>query len=212
LHPLLVLAHRGLHDDARENSMAAFAAAVAAGVDGIETDVRLTRDGVPVLFHDPRLRRRPVAAMTRNELSRALQHHVPSLAEAIERFDVLWNVEIKSRDAVAATLRVLERFAATRRFLVTSFLPDVVTKVAHELDVECGRIFSRGPVARRTNAGAAVVFHFKLLNARRLRRERRAGRRIVVYGPATLADHRRCVHAGIDGVITDWPERVRQVV
>lgn len=209
---MLVFAHRGLHDDARENSMAAFAAAVAAGVDGIETDVRLTRDGVPVLFHDPRLQRRAVASMTRADLAQALHHHVPSLEEAIERFDVLWNVEIKSRDAVAATLHVLRRFAATRRFLVTSFLPDIVTRVAREPDVECGRIFSRGPVARRTNHGGAVVFHFKLLNARRMDRERRARRRIFVYGPRTLADHRRCAHAGVDGVITDWPDRARQAV
>ncbi len=47
-------AHRGLHDnstDAPENSMAAFKKAVDAGY-GIELDVQLTKDGVPVVFHD----------------------------------------------------------------------------------------------------------------------------------------------------------------
>ena len=104
---MLVLAHRGLHDDARENTLAAFAAAVAAGVDGIETDVRLSKDGVAVLVHDPKIGRRKVSAMTHAEISRAAGHHVPSLAEALARFDVLWNVEIKSRDAVDATIRTL---------------------------------------------------------------------------------------------------------
>ena len=54
-----LFAHRGLHDnrsDAPENSMAAFRKAVEAGY-GIELDVQLTRDGVPVIFHDFTLER-----------------------------------------------------------------------------------------------------------------------------------------------------------
>ena len=50
----VLYAHRGLHDnntDAPENTMAAFSKAVMAGY-GIECDVQLTRDGVPVIFHD----------------------------------------------------------------------------------------------------------------------------------------------------------------
>src|SRR5437868_9309329 len=63
LHPYLcvrrpfVLAHRGLAMTAPENSMAAFAAAVAAGVTHLETDVHATADGALVVFHDPRLER-----------------------------------------------------------------------------------------------------------------------------------------------------------
>ncbi len=55
----IAIAHRGLHDntsDAPENSMAAFKKAVDAGY-GIELDVRLTRDGIPVVFHDEDLKR-----------------------------------------------------------------------------------------------------------------------------------------------------------
>lgn len=53
-HMGVLYAHRGLHDnhsDAPENSMAAFRKAVEAGY-GIELDVQLTKDGVPVIFHD----------------------------------------------------------------------------------------------------------------------------------------------------------------
>ncbi len=58
-HVGVLYAHRGLHDnkgDAPENSMAAFKKAVDAGY-GIECDVQLTRDGVPVIFHDFTLKR-----------------------------------------------------------------------------------------------------------------------------------------------------------
>ena len=86
-------AHRGLFCSERpENSVAAFAAAVEKGV-GIETDVRLTKDGIPVLFHDDTLLRmcgdkRRVIDCTLDEL-RALRlagtdQTIPTLAELIE--------------------------------------------------------------------------------------------------------------------------------
>ena len=56
LTPLLI-GHRGASAVAPENTMAAFREAIAVSCDGIEFDVRLTRDGVPVIIHDSTLRR-----------------------------------------------------------------------------------------------------------------------------------------------------------
>jgi glycerophosphoryl diester phosphodiesterase len=53
----LILAHRGASADAPENTLAAFELALAQGADGIEFDVHLTRDSVPVVIHDARLER-----------------------------------------------------------------------------------------------------------------------------------------------------------
>ena len=53
----LVVAHRGASFDCPENTSSAFAAALAAGVDGIELDVRLSRDGIPLICHDATLQR-----------------------------------------------------------------------------------------------------------------------------------------------------------
>ena len=53
----LIIAHRGSYSLAPENTMAAFRRALADGADGIEFDVRLARDGVPVVIHDANLRR-----------------------------------------------------------------------------------------------------------------------------------------------------------
>src|SRR4026208_1214373 len=55
--PPLIIGHRGASAGAPENTMAAFRAAIAVGADGIEFDVRLTREGVPVVIHDSTLRR-----------------------------------------------------------------------------------------------------------------------------------------------------------
>ncbi|HKY44532.1 MAG TPA: glycerophosphodiester phosphodiesterase family protein, partial [Pyrinomonadaceae bacterium] len=53
----LIIGHRGASAVAPENTMAAFREAIAAGSDGIEFDVRLTRDAVPIIIHDNTLRR-----------------------------------------------------------------------------------------------------------------------------------------------------------
>ena len=53
----LVIAHRGDHSAAPENTLPAFQRALSAGADGVELDVRLTRDGQLVVFHDYRLDR-----------------------------------------------------------------------------------------------------------------------------------------------------------
>jgi glycerophosphoryl diester phosphodiesterase len=72
----LIIAHRGASVVAPENTLAAFALAMESGADGIELDVRLSRDGVPVVIHDATLRRtglceEGVARMTAKQLGKA---------------------------------------------------------------------------------------------------------------------------------------------
>ena len=72
---MLIIGHRGASAVAPENTMAAFRKALAVGADGIEFDVRLTRDGVPVVIHDSTLRRtgglpHRVADLTSAEISK----------------------------------------------------------------------------------------------------------------------------------------------
>jgi glycerophosphoryl diester phosphodiesterase len=97
----LIIGHRGASAVAPENTMAAFREALAVGADGIEFDVRLTRDGVPVVIHDSTLRRtgglpHRVADLTSAEISHVdvgswfaetfANETVPSLAELFKLF------------------------------------------------------------------------------------------------------------------------------
>jgi glycerophosphoryl diester phosphodiesterase len=71
----LIIAHRGASAVAPENTIAAFTAAIASGADGVEFDVRLSKDGIPVVVHDATLIRTAginelVADRTADELSR----------------------------------------------------------------------------------------------------------------------------------------------
>ena len=97
----LIIGHRGASAVAPENTLAAFREAIAVGADGIEFDVRLTRDGVPVVIHDNSLRRtgglsQRIADMTWAELAKVdvgswfsgsfANETVPSLAELFTLF------------------------------------------------------------------------------------------------------------------------------
>src|SRR5262245_32686459 len=112
----LVFAHRGGSALAPENTMAAFDNGLALGADGIELDVRLSRDGVVVVHHDRTLDRTtsltgPLEHRTAAELADA---GVPALADVFSRYpDTRVIVEMKVNDAAFAE-RVLEVIAAAR--------------------------------------------------------------------------------------------------
>ncbi len=72
-----IVAHRGASHKAPENSLAAFRLAIEEGSDGIEMDVRLARGGVPVVFHDPTLKRFTGKAVKVNHLSARDLSRVP---------------------------------------------------------------------------------------------------------------------------------------
>lgn len=211
---MLVLAHRGCHGGVPENTREAFAAAAASCVDGIETDVRVSRDGVPVLVHDRVVAGRPVSALTRAEVERCLGHEVPTLEEALVGFpDLYWDIEIKSRDAIGPTLRILERQSCARR-LVTSFHHDVVAAVASRIDIDGGLLIADRPFSLTALLDSAspwervrtLVCDFEILDSDLVNAARDAGWHVLAYGPATRDEHACCGALGLDGVITDHPE------
>ena len=103
-------AHRGSHRDAVENTLLAFSIAVAEGADGVELDVRGTRDGSVVVFHDVDLARlagdpREVAALDRRDLPPVGGAPIPTLDEALDLIlgaGLEVNVEVKGAPAQAA--------------------------------------------------------------------------------------------------------------
>ena len=141
----LVFAHRGGCALGPENTIAAFDLGMAAGADGLECDVHLSSDGVPVVHHDDTLERTTsgrgaVAAFTAAELARidagcrferagtfpfgGLGVGIPSLAEVMKRYpDVRLIVEMKV-DTVAmgeAVAREVRRAAAAERVCAAGY-------------------------------------------------------------------------------------------
>lgn len=108
LRPPIAFAHRGARAHAPENTLEAFRLGLKLGATGLESDVWLTADGVPVLDHDGvvggRLRRRAIGSMPRS----ALPSHIPSLAELYEECGVGFelSLDLKDADAAAAVVAV----------------------------------------------------------------------------------------------------------
>ena len=214
---MLVIAHRGVHVVVPENTLAAFEAAVALGANGIETDVRISLDGLPVLIHDRVIASgQPVADLTRREIEQTVGHEVPTLDEALEQFSgVLWNVEIKTTNALSSVIRVLERHQAGHRIVVTSFCHDLVATCASALKVNCGLLIAHRPrtfgslLADFNGDGNPRVNHmvwdYDVLDDALLKQAAIEGFRNFVYGPVTKIEHDYCRELGVDGVITDHP-------
>lgn len=125
-----MFAHRGLALDAPENTLLAFAKAIAVGAHYIETDVHASHDGVAVISHDPDLKRvaaRPVKVdhLTMAELRRidlGDGQAFPSLAEALDAFPhTRFNIDVKSKAAVQPTIDAILEAGASDRVLVSSF-------------------------------------------------------------------------------------------
>ena len=213
---MLVLAHRGYHAELPENTLAAFEAAVALGADGIETDIQVTRDGVPILFHDTTIHGQPLAGLTHAELCRRSQREVPTLVSALDAWpDLFWNLEIKMPTNPAAVWPVLREYREKRRLLVSSFWHPVAVRAGRELGVDCGLLVAHRPLSFTslllglpddlpTNR-VSVVWECNGVDETLIKTARNGGVKSYVYGPQTPADHARLAGWDFAGTITDHP-------
>ncbi|GHH86557.1 glycerophosphoryl diester phosphodiesterase [Streptomyces sulfonofaciens] len=104
MHTVTAVAHRGDPYRFRENTLPSLGSALDRGADAVEVDVRLTRDGVPVLLHDATLERlwrhdAPLAALRAAEVAELTGGGVPTLAAAL--------TAVAERDAAGEGARVL---------------------------------------------------------------------------------------------------------
>jgi glycerophosphoryl diester phosphodiesterase len=135
----LVIAHRGASAEAPENTLRAFARALELGVDGIELDVQVTRDGVAVVFHDSSLLRLTgtrgrLADRTWPELQklRVKAEAIPTLADVLSltRKRVILQIEIKKGVSVAPVLAAIRRTASSGNVILASFEHDILREAA----------------------------------------------------------------------------------
>jgi glycerophosphoryl diester phosphodiesterase len=218
---MLLIAHRGYHQAVPENTLAAFAAAVSIGGNGIETDVRLSRDGLPVLIHDRVTRAgKPVAELTRAEIEKISGHEIPTLEEALERFPrILWNIEIKVPAALPAVINAVKRYQAGHQILITSFHHELIPACAAALKVNCGILLAHRPMTLESLLNDLngdgnprinhLVWNYEVLDSVLLEQAAENGFRNWVYGAVTREEHNNCLELGLDGIITDYPLLLR---
>ena len=182
----VVIGHRGCAGEVPENTLASFAAGIEAGAAILESDVHLTRDGVPVLIHDDVVDRVTdgsgrVAAHTLAELERLDAGHrfdpegsgrhpyrgrglrIPSLAEALERFPAArFNLELKEDlpGIVEGTVAAVVATGSEARTLLTSAEDALMAKLVGHLEARDVR------VARGASTGDVLAFVRSALEGR----------------------------------------------
>lgn len=112
---LKIIGHRGARGLAPENTLAAIEAGIKAGADELEIDVRVTKDGIPVVVHDRRIHGKRVCLHTLTQL-KANKPDLPTLEEALQainrRMPVI--IEVKAGEPLEPIITVLKSFLAQK--------------------------------------------------------------------------------------------------
>ncbi len=132
----LLLGHRGARKYAAENTFAAFDLALKHGCDGFEFDVRLSRDGVPIVFHDASVDTTPVKDLTHEQMAQLLPDLV-TLHDVVERYHsrAFLNIELKTVGIEPQIVELLRKVVPQRGVVVSSFSLDVIYRM-HRANAE----------------------------------------------------------------------------
>jgi len=226
-----VLAHRGLAVGAPENTLLAFARALAAGATHLETDVHASADGVAILSHDPDLfrltgRRVRIDQLTASELARidlGESQTFATLAAALEAFpEARFNIDIKAAAAAVPAIEAIRDARAERRVLIGSFsnarrravvrrLPGVVTSVSSRgavIATWAGALGLRRVVRLALRDVQAVQLPVRVLGVRTTSRRvmaafHSAGVEVHIWTINDPAEMMRLLDAGVDGIVSD---------
>ncbi|MFZ4153466.1 glycerophosphodiester phosphodiesterase [Streptomyces pseudogriseolus] len=215
----LTIGHRGVMGVEPENTLRSFVAAQEAGLDVIELDLHLSKDGALVVMHDARVDRTTdgtgaIADKTLDEL-RALDagrgERVPLFVEVLDAVRTPLQAEIKDVRAARALAEVMHERGLTDRVEVASFHDEAIAEIARLVPgvrtaLVAGR-YGTDVVDRAVAVGASRL----CLNIRRITLEivehaRKAD--LSVFGwVVNTQDHLRLVRAlELDGATTDYPE------
>jgi glycerophosphoryl diester phosphodiesterase len=225
----VVVAHRTCPRDARENSLEGIVAAARLGADVVELDARRSRAGTAVVIHDPwlgRLQHVPWPVRWAND-SQLRRLRVPTLVEALETarsVGIRVAIDAKDPGVVEAVLESVHRTQAEEHVLFWSQHAPAAHAFARAVpgaDVGLFRDTFHEPAHLRLLADAAAI------GARAVSVHQDAAtpgfiaaaraRHLDVYvGYQSLgvqAERLRVMaHAGLTGVVTDWPEEARTVL
>lgn len=222
-----IWAHRGASKFAPENTMAAFSAAVELGADGLELDIHLSRDGIPVVIHDESLERTTdgqglVADASLKQLQQLdaggwfspefMRAPLPTLAEVLSAFTgkLSLNLELKEFSTGVEVLSLLRQHPDAE-IIISSFDYDLL-KGLRSLDeaLPLAVLFDDGnwrQAVRFANEISACAFHpaDNLVCRRMLSACRKVGLPVSVWTVDRPEQARSLVRMGVSGFFTNDP-------
>ncbi|HZC73438.1 MAG TPA: glycerophosphodiester phosphodiesterase family protein [Jatrophihabitans sp.] len=233
--PPIAFAHRGFAPDGAENSMAAFERAVRLGYRYLETDVRVTADGVALAFHDARLNRVTdrvgrVADLSWAEVQRARiggREPIPLLTDLLAAWpDTRINLDVKSDQGVGPVVDAIRHTGSVERVCVGAFSTGRIEAVRQALGPRLctslgpraalrlklprrspGVILSRCCAQVPARVGARIF-----TDARYIAAAHAIGAPVHVWTVNEVAEMTRLLDMGVDGIMTDRADVLRDLL
>lgn len=228
-------------NDGIENSLRAVANAVALGYRYIETDVRASVDGVAFAFHDPDLSRvapdsgfgdRPFGSLTAEEIrSVRLRGGEPiaTITEMLEAFpETRFNIDVKTAEVIEPTVAAITEAGAEERVLIASFSHRRLTRARKLLPAAATSVSPWELIALRfaprllgwlIRAGGAVCaqvperqYGIHITTPGFVSAAHRKGMQVHVWTVDAAEDITRLLDGGVDGIITDRPDVLKDVL
>lgn len=206
------IAHRGASAQAPQNTLKAFKLAERLGADAIEMDVQVTREGVPVVFHDQLLRRLThvpgrLTAHTLAELKKIKMQGeaIPTLKAALEATQKPVFLEVKDPHGIEQMLG--EAAPHKKRVTVISFYPRVLAK-AKQHGFKTGLLSLTGVLGAGLAAKLKtdyLLVHSGFARKRLMRTTQARGAKLLAWGIRTPEHGRKLLETGVHGVVADFP-------
>lgn len=213
---VIAVAHRGDPYRVRENTLGSLRSALELGADAVEIDVRLTKDGVPVLLHDETLKRlweqdRPLLALSAAEVRGLTAGGVPTLEEALAACDgsrVL--LDLPGTPDVRAARRVVDvvrACGAQDRVYYCAGAPAMLAVRAADPAAEIALTWTTLAPPRPGLLAAVrprwLNYRFGLVDRALAERVHRGGHLLSVWTPDTRRSMRRLMDCGVDAITTN---------
>lgn len=236
MNTLDVIAHRGASAHAPENSEAAFRLAARLGATSFETDLRCTRDGEFVLLHDARVNRTTDGRGRVARVESAALHRLDagswfaeefagqqvltleeglSLAEELE-MGIYLEIKIPLNEFLRRALIAKLRQTRLDRIVLLCFRPSILRALrAEEPRLKTALLVRRArPSLRAARLAQATLLapHWRRVDLRIVATAHRAGLGIVTWTVNEEGEMRKLAAMGIDGIMTNWPDRLIDVL
>lgn len=219
-----VVAHRGDPYRVRENTLPSLRSAVVRGADTVEIDVRLTRDGVPVLLHDATLKRlwghdRQLSGLTRAEVEELTLGGVPTLRDAlldVGTHRLMIDLPGATEESVRAVVGLVRECGAAERVYYCAG-PVAMLAVrsedrAAEIALTWTSLAPPRPVLIDAVRPRFLNYRFGLVGQELADRVHKDGMLISAWTADTRRTMRRLIRSGVDSVTTNRVDVLASVV
>lgn len=222
--PVTAVAHRGDPYRARENTLPSIRSAVERGADAVEVDVRITRDGVPVLLHDATLDRLwgrdlRLDRLTHRELTELTAGGVPTLREAllaVGAHRVMVDLPGSTDESVRRTVGVVRECGAGDRVYYCAGPQAMLRVRAADPSAEIAMTWTTLAPPRPALLDAVrprwLNYRFGLVGAELAERNHRDGLLVSAWTADTGRTMRRLIRHGVDSITTNRIDVLHSVI